>query len=101
MCPHRQFCGLLLVLLPFLQVFGVESNQHDVYEEAVRPIVEDVCRGYNGTVMAYGQTGGPAGAWATVRVAETPAGGPHRVRSVAYRPSWLAPRRRFSSVYGF
>ena len=33
------------------------ASQSDVYQAAVRPIVEDVLRGYNGTVMAYGQTG--------------------------------------------
>lgn len=36
------------------QVFGSDESQHSVYEESVRPIVEDVCRGYNGTIMAYG-----------------------------------------------
>jgi hypothetical protein len=38
-----------------VQVLGPEANQEDVYEAAVRPIVEDVMRGYNGTIMAYGQ----------------------------------------------
>eukprot|EP00887_Chlorella_sp_A99_P003331 scaffold26.g3331.t1 len=33
------------------------ATQSDVYQAAVRPIVEDVLAGYNGTVMAYGQTG--------------------------------------------
>ena len=33
------------------------ASQSDVYQAAVRPIVEDVLAGYNGTVMAYGQTG--------------------------------------------
>ena len=38
-----------------VQVLGPEATQEDVYEAAVRPIVEDVMRGYNGTIMAYGQ----------------------------------------------
>jgi len=29
----------------------------DVYDEAVRPIVDSVLQGFNGTVFAYGQTG--------------------------------------------
>ena len=39
------------------QVFPPSATQADVYAAAVRPIVEDVLAGYNGTVMAYGQTG--------------------------------------------
>ena len=30
------------------------ASQSDVYQAAVKPIVEDVLNGYNGTVMAYG-----------------------------------------------
>ena len=33
------------------------APQADVYNAAVKPIVEDVMSGYNGTIMAYGQTG--------------------------------------------
>ena len=43
------------VQLKIMQVLGPEASQEDVYEAAVRPIVEDVMRGYNGTIMAYGQ----------------------------------------------
>lgn len=39
------------------QVLPPSASQADVYAAAVRPIVEDVLAGYNGTVMAYGQTG--------------------------------------------
>ncbi|KAL1138706.1 hypothetical protein AAG570_008768, partial [Ranatra chinensis] len=38
-------------------VFGVDSKQMDVYNETARPIVEKVLAGYNGTILAYGQTG--------------------------------------------
>ena len=38
-----------------LQILGPVATQEDVYEAAVRPIVEDVLKGYNGTIMAYGQ----------------------------------------------
>lgn len=31
-----------------------------MYEAAVRPIVEDVLEGYNGTIMAYGQVREPS-----------------------------------------
>jgi hypothetical protein len=40
-----------------LQVLGPSATQVDVYNSAVKDVVEDVLRGYNGTVMAYGQTG--------------------------------------------
>lgn len=33
------------------------ASQCDVYEAGVRDVVEDVMEGFNGTVMAYGQTG--------------------------------------------
>lgn len=39
------------------QVLGPGANQHDVYHAGVKDVVEDVLKGYNGTVMAYGQTG--------------------------------------------
>ena len=41
----------------FDQVFDVESTQREVYAGSARPIIEDVFKGYNGTVFAYGQTG--------------------------------------------
>ena len=40
-----------------LQILPEESTQADVYQSAVSSVVEDVMRGYNGTIMAYGQTG--------------------------------------------
>ena len=39
------------------QVLPEAASQVDVYQAAVQPIVEDVLNGYNGTIMAYGQTG--------------------------------------------
>ncbi len=33
------------------------ASQADVFHAAVQPIVDDVMNGYNGTIMAYGQTG--------------------------------------------
>lgn len=41
----------------FDNVFGPESSQMELYVDTVRPIVEKVLEGYNGTVLAYGQTG--------------------------------------------
>lgn len=41
----------------FDRVFGPESKQTDVYNDAARTIVEGVLEGYNGTIFAYGQTG--------------------------------------------
>uniref|UniRef100_A0A1B6G5L7 Kinesin-like protein n=1 Tax=Cuerna arida TaxID=1464854 RepID=A0A1B6G5L7_9HEMI len=38
-------------------VFDTDSKQLDVYNETARPIVEKVLAGYNGTILAYGQTG--------------------------------------------
>jgi len=39
------------------RVFGPDSKQPDVYNDAARSIVESVIEGYNGTIFAYGQTG--------------------------------------------
>uniref|UniRef100_A0A1B6CIN5 Kinesin-like protein n=1 Tax=Clastoptera arizonana TaxID=38151 RepID=A0A1B6CIN5_9HEMI len=38
-------------------IFDTDSKQVDVYNETARPIVEKVLAGYNGTILAYGQTG--------------------------------------------
>lgn len=40
----------------FDRVFDPDSIQKDVYEQAVFPIIESVLEGFNGTVLAYGQT---------------------------------------------
>ncbi|KAL7148561.1 hypothetical protein ABFS83_06G187100 [Erythranthe nasuta] len=41
----------------FDEVFTETSSQKRVYEAVAKPVVESVLEGYNGTVMAYGQTG--------------------------------------------
>ncbi|OIW05778.1 hypothetical protein TanjilG_23564 [Lupinus angustifolius] len=41
----------------FDKVFGPNSQQNEVYEQAVSPIVYEVLEGYNCTIFAYGQTG--------------------------------------------
>ncbi|KAG5515401.1 hypothetical protein RHGRI_036452 [Rhododendron griersonianum] len=38
-------------------VFGPTSQQKDLYDQAVSPIVFEVLEGYNCTIFAYGQTG--------------------------------------------
>uniref|UniRef100_A0A8R1DPF9 Kinesin-like protein n=1 Tax=Caenorhabditis japonica TaxID=281687 RepID=A0A8R1DPF9_CAEJA len=38
-------------------VFPQSTDQMTVYNIAARPIVENVLKGYNGTIFAYGQTG--------------------------------------------
>ena len=37
-------------------VYGISSSTEVIYSEIVRPIVNGVVEGYNGTVFAYGQT---------------------------------------------
>lgn len=39
------------------QVFGPASQQKDLYDQAICPIVFEVLEGYNCTIFAYGQTG--------------------------------------------
>ena len=41
----------------FDHVFGSFSTQQEVFDQTVRPIVEEALRGFNTTVFAYGQTG--------------------------------------------
>ena len=38
-------------------VFDPDSNQKEVYEEVGKPVLKDVLQGYNGSILAYGQTG--------------------------------------------
>ena len=38
-------------------VFDPESTQKEVYEEVGKPVLKDVLQGYNGSILAYGQTG--------------------------------------------
>jgi kinesin family protein 5 len=41
----------------FDRVFDMNSRQADVFDYSIRPTVDDILNGYNGTVFAYGQTG--------------------------------------------
>ncbi|CAM0140943.1 unnamed protein product [Umbelopsis sp. WA50703] len=41
----------------FDKVFGMETEQQEIFEYSIKSIVDDVVAGYNGTVFAYGQTG--------------------------------------------
>jgi len=42
---------------PFDRVFGFAADQAMVYQEVVKPMLEEVLLGYNCTLFAYGQTG--------------------------------------------
>jgi len=35
----------------------MECKQSDIFDFSIRPTVDDILNGYNGTVFAYGQTG--------------------------------------------
>lgn len=37
-------------------VFDMDTTQPQVYDITVKPIVDSVLDGYNGTILAYGQT---------------------------------------------
>ncbi|KAH0713899.1 hypothetical protein KY289_009858 [Solanum tuberosum] len=41
----------------FDEIFAESASQKRIYETVAKPVVESVLNGYNGTVMAYGQTG--------------------------------------------
>ncbi|KAG0496673.1 hypothetical protein HPP92_001364 [Vanilla planifolia] len=41
----------------FDKVFGPNSNQVDLFDQCVSPIVDEVLEGFNCTIFAYGQTG--------------------------------------------
>mmetsp|Transcript_43968 Transcript_43968/g.71532 ORF Transcript_43968/g.71532 Transcript_43968/m.71532 type:complete len:897 (+) Transcript_43968:81-2771(+) len=40
----------------FDRIFDDSSTQKEVYEYAAEPVIEDVLQGFNGTILAYGQT---------------------------------------------
>ena len=50
----------------FDHVYGIDSNQVQVFEDLGRPVVDKSMEGYNGTVFAYGQTGSGK-TWTMVR----------------------------------
>ena len=41
----------------FDYVFHQDSSQDAVFDRIAKPVVDDVLRGFNGTIFAYGQTG--------------------------------------------
>ncbi|XP_065192323.1 kinesin-like protein KIF3B isoform X1 [Sycon ciliatum] len=41
----------------FDSIYDWDSKQQDLYDETFSPLVESVLQGYNGTILAYGQTG--------------------------------------------
>ncbi|KAL9075405.1 MAG: hypothetical protein Q9157_004030 [Trypethelium eluteriae] len=41
----------------FDRCFDMHSRQTDIFDFSIRPTVDDILNGYNGTVFAYGQTG--------------------------------------------
>ncbi|KAG6015803.1 Kinesin heavy chain [Claviceps pusilla] len=41
----------------FDRVFDMNCKQQDIFDFSIRPTVDDILNGYNGTVFAYGQTG--------------------------------------------
>lgn len=41
----------------FDAVYDASSKQRDLYDETVRPLIDSVLAGFNGTIFAYGQTG--------------------------------------------
>lgn len=42
----------------FDRVFGPSTNQVDIYKDVAVPVIRSVIGGFNGTIFAYGQTGG-------------------------------------------
>lgn len=42
---------------PFDTTFGPEADQSMVYQDVVHPMLDEVIKGYNCTLFAYGQTG--------------------------------------------
>uniref|UniRef100_A0A3Q2TG52 Kinesin-like protein n=1 Tax=Fundulus heteroclitus TaxID=8078 RepID=A0A3Q2TG52_FUNHE len=41
----------------FDAVYDSSSKQRELYDESVRPLIDSVLAGFNGTIFAYGQTG--------------------------------------------
>ncbi|XP_054853326.1 kinesin-like protein KIF3C [Eublepharis macularius] len=49
--------GELAKTFTFDAVYDANSKQADLYDETVRPLIDSVLQGFNGTMFAYGQTG--------------------------------------------
>lgn len=45
-----------VTVLP-VQVFGEFAAQEDVFASVGKPMVDEIIKGFNGTIFAYGQTG--------------------------------------------
>ncbi|KAI5865052.1 kinesin-domain-containing protein [Durotheca rogersii] len=41
----------------FDRVFDMQGKQAEIFDYSIKPTVDDILNGYNGTVFAYGQTG--------------------------------------------
>lgn len=41
----------------FDKVFGMYSTQEEIFDQMVKPIVDEALAGFNCTIFAYGQTG--------------------------------------------
>ncbi|XP_075703559.1 kinesin-like protein KIF3C isoform X2 [Rhinoderma darwinii] len=53
----RANAGELPKTFTFDAVYDASSKQADLYDETVRPLIDSVLQGFNGTIFAYGQTG--------------------------------------------
>lgn len=53
----RASLGELPKTFTFDAVYDASSKQADLYDETVRPLIDSVLQGFNGTLFAYGQTG--------------------------------------------
>lgn len=40
----------------FDHVFDMDSTQEDVFDKVGEPVLKNILDGFNGTIMAYGQT---------------------------------------------
>ena len=52
----NQYDENLPLIFSFDKIFLPEATQEEVYEQAAQPIIDSVFQGFNGTLMAYGQT---------------------------------------------
>ncbi|XP_072533765.1 kinesin-like protein KIF3C [Salminus brasiliensis] len=55
--PGRALPDEPLKTFTFDAAYDGSSRQTDLYDETVRPLIDSVLQGFNGTVFAYGQTG--------------------------------------------
>ena len=88
-------------------VLGRDCTQAQTYEAVGRPVVDDVIEGFNGTVLAYGQTGtgktytvyGPLSYWRRAPVGLGVGGGVGRVAPHTAAPALeLQPQLELSGV---